>query len=82
MSPGGYRLPCKPDSNPNAQHFMNFKKSIKREVSQYTILKDGKHFEAFKRNLLVTATNPTCEEVLDAHYMPGHDEDITEIHPS
>ena len=44
---------------------MNFKMIIKKEVSQYTILKDEKYFEAFKMNLLVTATTHSCEEVLD-----------------
>ena len=51
-SSAGYQGQPKLDSNPNAQHLMNFKKSIKREVSQYTILKDEKYFESFKRNLL------------------------------
>ena len=50
-----------------------------REVSQYNILKDEKYFEAFRRNLLVTATTHICEEVLDPHYMPGHDEDSQEL---
>ena len=56
MSPAGYRGPPKTDSNPNPQHLLNFEKSIKREVYQYTALKDEKNFEAFKRILLVTAT--------------------------
>ena len=58
---------------------MNFKKSIKEEVSQYTILKDEKYFEAFKRNLLVTATTHSCHKVLDPYYMPGHDADSQDL---
>ena len=50
-------------SNQNAYQLLAFKKSIKREVSQYTILKDEKYFEALKRNLLVTATTHDCEEI-------------------
>ena len=79
MSPSGYRGHPKLDSNPNAQHLLNFEKRIKREVSQYTIPKDEKYFEAFKRNILVTATTHSCEEVLDPHYIPGHDEDSQEL---
>ena len=79
ISPVGYRGPPKPDSIHNAQHLMNFRKCIKREVSQYRILKDEKYFEAFIRTLLVTATTHSCEEVLDVHYMPGHDEDSQEL---
>ena len=30
-------------------------------------------------NLLVTATTLSCEEVLDAYYMPGHDDDSQEL---
>ena len=40
-------------SNQNAYQLLAFKKSIKREVSQYSILKGEKFFEAFKRNPLV-----------------------------
>ena len=79
MSSVKYKGPPKPDSNPNAQHLMNFKKSIKQEITQYTILKDEKYFKAFKRNLLVTATTQSCEEVLDPHHMHGHDEDSQEL---
>ena len=48
---------------------------MKREVSQYTILKDKKYFEAFKRNLLVTATTHGSEEILEGDYMPRNDDD-------
>ena len=48
-------------------------------VSHYTILKDEEYFEAFNRNLLVTATTHHCEEVLDVHYMPGNDADGQEL---
>ena len=78
-SPAGYRGQPKPNSNPNAQHMTIYKESIKREVSQYPILKDEKYFEAFKRNLLVTATTHSCDEVLDEHYTPGHDADSQEL---
>ena len=36
MPPAGHRGPPKLDCNPNVQHLLNFKKSIKREVCQYT----------------------------------------------
>ena len=39
VSSTGHREQPKPDPNQNAQLLLNFKKSIKREVSQYTILK-------------------------------------------
>ena len=41
-------------TNQNAFQLLVFKKSIKMEVSQNTVLKDEKYFEASKRNLLVT----------------------------
>ena len=67
------------ESNQNAHQLLAFKKSIKREASQYTILKDEKYFESFKRNLLVTATTRGCEEILEGNCMPGYDDDSQEL---
>ena len=66
-------------SNQNVDQLLVFKKSIKREVSQYTILKDEKYFEAFKRNVLVTATTHGFEEILEGDYMHGYDDDSQEL---
>ena len=46
------------ESNQNAYQLLAFKTSVKREVSQYSILKDEKYFEALI--LLVTATTHDC----------------------
>ena len=43
------------------------------------ILKDEKYFEAFTRNLLVTATAHGCEEILEVDNMPGYDDDSQEL---
>ena len=67
------------ECNQNADQLLAFKKSIKREASQYTILKDETHFEAFKRNLLVTATTHGCEEILEGDYVPGYAGDCQEL---
>ena len=39
------------ESNQNANQLLAFKKSIKSEVPQYTMLKDEKYLEALNRNL-------------------------------
>ena len=70
---------CKLESNQSAHQLLNFKKSIKREVSHYTILKDERYFEAFKRNLLVTATTHGCEAVLDGTFRPPNSRDDQEL---
>ena len=44
-------------------------------MSQYTILKDEKCFDVFRRNLLVTATTHDCEHVLDGNYKPENNND-------
>ena len=67
------------ESNQSAYQLLVFKKSIKREVSQYTILKVEKYFEPFKRNLLVTATSHGCEEILDGNYKPENNNDRKEL---
>ena len=48
-------------------------------MSHYTILKAEKYFEAFKRNLLVTATTHDCEEILDGNYKPENNNDGKEF---
>ena len=48
-------------------------------MSHYTTLKDEKYFEAFKRNLLVTATTHDCEEVLDGTYKPENNKESHEL---
>ena len=66
-------------SNQNANQLLAFKKGIKREVSQYIIMKDEKYFEAFKIYLLVTTITHGCEEVLEEDYIPGYDDDCQEL---
>ena len=83
VSSTGYQGQPKQDSSyksyQNAYQLLAFKKSIKREVSQYIILMDEKYFETFKRNLLVTATAHGCEITLEGDYMPGYDDDSQEL---
>ena len=69
------------ESNQSAYQLLAFKKSIKREVSQYqyTVLKEEKYFEAIKRNLLVRATTHNCEEILDGNYKPENNNDSKEV---
>ena len=38
-----------------------------------------RNIEAFKRTLFVAVSTHTCDEVLDPHYTPGHDEDSQEL---
>ena len=67
------------ESNQTAYQLLAFKKSTKREVSQYSTFKDEKYFEAIKRNLLVTATTHDCEEILDGNYKPENNNDSKEL---
>ena len=82
LSNTGYQGQPKQDSrhesNQNAYQLLSFNKSIKREVSQFTMLNDDKYFEAFKRNLLVTATTHGCKQILEGDYKPGYDDDSQE----
>ena len=54
-------------------------KNMRRDVSQYIMLKDEKYFEAFKRNLLVTATTHDCEEILKGDYNSENTGDSQEL---
>ena len=56
VSNAGHRGQPKQDSNQNAKHLLNSKKSHNRELSQYTIFKDENILKPSKMNLLVTTT--------------------------
>ena len=49
----------------------SFKKSIKREASAYSVLKDEHLFDKFQRDLLITAKSHDVSEILDPSYSPG-----------
>ena len=49
-----------------------FKKSIKRDKSDFTVLKDKKQFKSWHQNLLATAAAQDVEEVLDPEYKPSN----------
>ena len=42
---------------------LNFKRGMKRDISAYPTLNDKKHYESFKRSVLVTAGAHDCEEI-------------------
>ena len=63
----------------NAYQLLAFKKSIRWEVSQYTMLKDEKYFGTFKRSLLVTATTHGCEEMKNGNYKPEKNKDSQDL---
>merc|ERR1711953_1495584 len=50
-----------------------FKKSIKRDKSDFTVLKDKKQFKSWHQNLLATAAAQDVEEVLDPNYTPSNE---------
>ena len=49
----------------------SFKKSIKREASAYSILRDERYFDKFQRDLFITAKSHDVAEILDPTYTPG-----------
>ena len=58
--------------SPMTPELASFKKSIKREASAYSVLKDKCFFDKFKRDLLITAKSHDVSEILDPSYTPGH----------
>ena len=57
----------------------SFKKSIKREASAYSVLKDERFFDKFQRDLLITAKSHDVVEILDPSYSPGHSPEEREL---
>ena len=48
-----------------------FKKSIKREASAYSTLKDERYFDKFQRDFFIIAKSNDVSEILDPTYTPG-----------
>ena len=49
----------------------SFKKSIKREASSYSTLKDERYFDKFQRDLFITIKSHDVSEILDPTFTPG-----------
>ena len=49
----------------------SFKKTIKREASAYSTLKDETYFDIFQRDLFITAKSHDVSEILEPTYTPG-----------
>ena len=57
----------------------SFKKSIKREASAYSILKDEHFFDKFQRDLFITAKSHDVSEILDPTFTPSPSPDEREL---
>ena len=57
-----------PNRFPMNLELASFKKSIKREASAYSVLKDECFFDKFQRDLLITAKSYDVSEILDPSY--------------
>ena len=60
-----------PMRSPMYLELASFKKSIKREASAYSTLKDERYFDKFHRDLFITAKSHDVSEILDPTYTPG-----------
>ena len=57
--------------SPIYNELASFKKSIKREASSYSTLKDERYFDKFQRDLFITAKSHDVSEILDPTFTPG-----------
>ena len=61
----------KPSSLPTIrQPAEEFKKGIKRDKSHYTVLKEDKQWDNWRRTTLATARSHGCEDIFDSTYRP------------
>ena len=68
-----------PSPPSSSSQLLNFKRGVKRDISAYPTLKDEKHYESFKRSVLVTARAHDCEEILQPTFRPRSDADSLEL---
>ena len=57
--------------SPIHSELASFKKGIKRDASEYSILKDECYFDKFQRDLFITAKSHDVSEILDPTFTPG-----------
>ena len=72
----GTPMPLITSSSPSMRspiytELVSFKKSIKREASSYSTLKDKRYFDKFQRDLFITAKSHNVSEILDPTFTPG-----------
>ena len=60
-----------PMRSPMNLELASFKKSIKREASSYSVLKDEHFYDKFQRDLFITAKSHDVSEILDPTFTPG-----------
>ena len=60
-----------PMRSPMYLELASFKKSIKREASVYSTLKDERYYDKFQKDLFITAKSHDVSEILDPTYTPG-----------
>ena len=68
-----------PIRSPMTMELVSFKKSIKKEASAYSVLKDECFFDKFQRDLLITAKSHDVSEILDSSYSPVHSSEEREL---
>ena len=68
-----------PIRSPMNLELASFKKSIKREASADSVLKDEFFFDKFQTDLLITAKSDDVSEILDPSYSPGPSPDEREL---
>ena len=68
-----------PVKSPMHLELASFKKSIKREASAYSTLKDERYFDKFQRDLFITAKSHDVSEILDPTFTPGSSPEEQEL---
>ena len=68
-----------PVRSPMHLELASFKKSIKREASAYSTLKDERYFDKFQRDLFITAKSHDVSEILDPTFTPGSSPEEQEL---
>ena len=66
----------KSSSAPKSNPVDDFRRGIKRDKAHYTVLKEDKQWDNWKRSTLATARSHCCEDVFDPSYKPSSADDI------
>ena len=71
FTPSSKKSPSSISSRPTSHLAQEFRKGIKRDKAHYTVLKDEKQWNEWKRTTLATIYAHGCENIVDPTYVPA-----------
>ena len=73
------KTPPAHETSITSQQLLTFKKGIKRDITEYPIIKDDTYFNGFHRTVSITTRSHDCEDILNPEFRPLNKPDSIEL---